>query len=265
MVSATVRQSGGREGQGDQEARGDARGRGLELLRVLFDARHPLGVTAIAAAMGTTRGAAHSLLRDLERGAFVHHDPDGAWSLPAGGVVSLSPRLVGRLHLRAAARPIIERIAARTGETVSVYVRNRLHGMRLDAVDGQPPRIWLPLGETLPLYDGISGRVILAHLPRPAVAAVLADAGLDADAERVLRVHLARARRQGYLASTGQRRPDLTALSVPVFGSSGIGAAVSVAGPADRWDQDAMERAAPWVRIECAALSATLGSLPPLE
>jgi len=227
-------------------------GRGLELLTVLFDARCPLEVSAIAGAMGATRSATYRLLRQLELSAFVSRDCDGRWCLPAGGVMTLSARLIARLHLRAAARPVIERIAARSGETVTLNVRNREHRMRLDAVAGRPPRLPLPLGETLPLGAGASGRVILAFLP---------GAGHDAG----LRAQLARIRRRGYLVTDGDRLPGLAALAVPVFGSAGISGAVSVVGPAARWGPEAMERAAPWVRMECAALSASLGSLPPLD
>jgi IclR family transcriptional regulator, acetate operon repressor len=261
MAQATARRSAGRAPRGGREANG----RGLELLRVLFDARRPLGLDAIAAALRTTRGAAHDLLRDLERGAFVARDDDGDWSLPAGGVMTLSPRLIGRVHMRRAARPVIERIADRTGLTVSVTVRTRLHRMRLDTAEGRPPALGLALGETMPLHEGVSGRVIMAHLSPTALNAVLAGAGLDTDAERALRAHLAHVQRRGYLVDVGHMRRDLIALSVPVFGSGGIGGAVSVVGPSARWDQDEMERAAPWVLIECAALSAAMGALPPLE
>jgi len=242
-----------------------ARGRGLELLTVLFDAHGPLDVGTLARALRTTRGAVHRQLCELERLAFVARDGGGRWCLPPGGAMTLSPALVGRLNLRAAARPVIERLAARTGESVSVDVPNRDHRMRIDVVAGRAPRPPQPLGEALPLLAGTSGKVILAHLPRAVATAAVAGAGLDGEDGRVVRAELAGVRRRGYLAAVGDGTPDVGSLSVPVFGASGVAAAVTVAGPAGRWGPEAMACAVAAVRIECAALSAALGFLPALD
>jgi DNA-binding IclR family transcriptional regulator len=242
----------------DWERGGAARGRGLELLTVLFDARCSLEVGAVARAMGTTRGAAYRLLRQLETMAFVARD-GGGWRLPAGGAMTLPPALVGRLSLRAAARPVLERIATRTGETVCLNVRSREHRMRLDVVGERDAA--LTLGETLPMHVGASGKAILAFLPRAAAAPILAAAARGGEDELFLRARLHQVRRCGYLAAVGDRVPGAGALAVPIFGSSGVTGAVTVAGPAGRWGPDAMERAAGPVRIECAGLSAALGSL----
>lgn len=248
-------------------------GRGLELLTVLFDARRPLEISAVARALKTTRSAAYQQLRELERLSFVTQAADGRWALPAGGAMTLSSVLIARLNLRAAARPVIERLAARMGETVSINVRNHDHRLRIDRVHGRPPALFLPLGATLPLHTGTSGRVILAFLPRAVAAAVVAGAGLDAEDYRLLSADLARIRRSGYLAAVldgastrdGLASMPLGTLSAPIFGSSGVVGAVTVVGPATRWDPDAMERAAAGLRLESTALSAALGSLPPLD
>lgn len=247
-----------------REAGGGA-GRGLALLTVLFDARRPLDVTAVARAARTTRGTAHRQLRELQALGFVTRADDGCWCLPPGGVVTLSDTLIARVNLRAAARPVIERIAARTGETVTVCVRHREHRMRIDAIDGRPPRLPVPVGETLPLYTGTCGKSILAFLSRAEIASVVAEAvAADID-DRRLRADMARVRRSGHLAAVGDRLPDLASISVPVFGVTGIAGAVTVVGPADRWAPDLMRRAAAGITDECAALSAALGSLPPVD
>jgi DNA-binding IclR family transcriptional regulator len=44
-----------------------------------------------------------------------------------------------------------------------------------------------------------------------------------------------------------------------------VAGAVTVVGPADRWTPDLMRRAAAGITDECAALSAALGSLPPVD
>jgi DNA-binding IclR family transcriptional regulator len=160
---------------------------------------------------------------------------------------------------------VLERIAARTGQAVSLNVRNRQHRIRVDAVDDGRSAAGLPLGETLPLHVGASGKAILAFLPRAAAAPILAGAAQDGRDEGLLRAQLLRVRRLGYVAALGDRVPGSGALAVPIFGTSGVAGAITVAGPAARWGPEAMERAAGPVRVECASLSATLGSLPVID
>lgn len=239
-------------------------GRGLELLAVLFDARRPLDVATIAHAVGGTRSGVHRLLRRLEALAFVTRDADGRWCLPGSGVTTIPAALVARLGLRAAARPVLQRIEAATGETVTLNVHNRGHRMRVDTLEGRPPVTVMPPGETLPLHVGAGGKVILAYLPPAQAEPVLARAQAEGhDADR-LREELSAIRRRGYIAAVGDRLADVGVLSVPVFGAGGLAASLSVVGPVSRWDRPQMEHAAARVRVECTRLSAALGasSLP---
>ena len=90
MPSAIAWSGSGRGTDGDRGGSG-ARGRGLELLTVLFDAHGSLEVGALARALGTTRSATHRQLRELEDLAFVARDADGRWCLPPGtGMVQTS-------------------------------------------------------------------------------------------------------------------------------------------------------------------------------
>lgn len=232
------------------------------MLTLLFDARQPLTTEAVGHTMRITRGAAYQLLRQLETLSFVTRDRRGLWCLPPGGVMTLSGTLIARLNLRAAARPIIENIAARTGETVSLNVRNRDHRMRVDVVEGHPPHPSLPVGEALPLHSGASGKVLLAFLARPLAAPVLARAAAERADTPSLRGQLAGIRRRGYLAARSDRLPRVAALSVPVFGPAGVAAAITVVGPEARWSSETMTACAAWMLPECKRLSAALGSLP---
>src|SRR5215469_3285704 len=242
---------------------GSVQGHGLQVLAVLLDARRPLETATVARALGGTAGGVREMLCRLEAKAFVTRDKTGRWCLPAGGATTLPAALVGRLNLRAAARPVLQRLAATTGETVTLNVRNRGHRMRVDAVEGRPPALPVPVGETLPLHTGTAGKVLLAHLGRPAVERALARARAEGHDERRLGEQLQAIRLRGYLAAVDARRADVAALSAPVFGPSGIAAALSVVGPAERWGMERMEEAAALVCAECAHLSVALGAPSP--
>jgi DNA-binding IclR family transcriptional regulator len=101
--------------------------------------------------------------------------------------------------------------------------------------------------------------VILAYLPDDERSEILADAVHAGEIRKRILDHLALVRGQGYLAVVGERTQGVGALSVPIFDSSGVAAALTVSGPATRWGQEAMEDQAPLVKRECWGISAALG------
>jgi DNA-binding IclR family transcriptional regulator len=240
-------------------------GRGVELLTVLAVAPQPLGLNDIARTLGITKSAAHRLLKELEALSFVVREADGRY-VPDDALIGLSAMLLRRFDLRVAARPVLQKIAATTLETVSLHVQHRQYRIRIDTVQGRHSlRQAAPVGEPVPLYVGPSGKAILAFLPEPVVTPVLEWAAAEGEDLDQLRRQLSAIRRRGYAASVGDRTLGVGGLSVPVFGESGVVAALSVSGPAERWTHQAMEQAAPFVRGECADLSASLGWPIPTE
>ena len=107
----------------------------------------------------------------------------------------------------------------------------------------------LTLGEPVPLWLGPTGKILLALLSRSDQEDVLTRVG---ERERAaLREELIAIRSDGFADADGGRTPGVGAISVPIFGSRGLEASMTAAGPSDRWHAS-RRRAARDRVLQCA-------------
>ena len=206
--------------------------------------------TAIAERTGLARSTAHRLLRALEEHGFVFQ---------VGGLgYALGPRLVGlgatamrELPLRELARPTLERLAATTGESAQLYVRDGERRVCVDAIESDRElRTIVDIGASLPLTRGSAGKVFLAWGPTQ---------GVELD-DRLMR-QLATIRQRGWADSLGEREEGVASVSAPVFGPGRLLlAVVSVSGPASRVGALRAKRYAPAVVEAARVIERAMGA-----
>ena len=161
---------------------------------------------------------------------------DGVGYVLGPGLLGLAAAARADLPLRELARPALERLAAATGESAQLYVRDGDRRICVDTVDSdQELRTIVDIGAALPLSKGSAGKVLLAWSAEDASADPLA-------------AHLAAVRRRGWAESHGERETGVASISAPVLGpDGGILAAVSVSAPESRLGPARVRRAAPAV------------------
>ena len=149
---------------------------------------------------GLSRATAHRLAVALEVHGLLRRDPAGRFALGA--------RLT-RPDLAALARPALEALRDRTGESVQLYVRRGDHRLCVASLESPHGlRTIVPVGASLPLGVGSAGRI------------------LRGDREAV---------RRGWAQSVEERERGVASVSAPVHDERGdISAAVSVSGPLER-------------------------------
>jgi len=190
---------------------------------------------AIAAATGLTRPTTHRLLRALEAHGFVLQAPGVGYVL-GPRLLDLAAAARADLPLRELARPALERLAADTGESAQLYVRDGDRRICLDAIDSAHElRTIVDVGASLPLTKGSAGTVLLAWSPPD-------------DLARPLGARLAAVRRRGWTDSHGERQTGVASVSAPVLGPGGeLLAAISVSAPEGRLGAARARRTAPRV------------------
>jgi IclR family transcriptional regulator, pca regulon regulatory protein len=212
----------------------EALARGLDVL-ASFDADHPsMSLTEVATAAGLARPTARRLLLTLEELGFVRSS-GGAFSLTPK-VLTLGMAYVGALGLWDIARPHLEALVARTGESSSmaqldgsdiVYVARvavpKLIALRVD------------IGTRFPAVQTSQGKVLLAALSPDELAATLAEpsrAGLPPYIGRSddrLRNELTEVRARGWALADEELAPGVRSVAVPVRDSTGaVRAAMNV-------------------------------------
>jgi IclR family pca regulon transcriptional regulator len=205
----------------------EALARGLDVL-ACFDAGHrEMSLSEVAAAAGLARPTARRLLLTLEELGFVRS---------CGGTFALTPKVltlgmayVGALGLWEIARPHLESLVARTGESSSMA---QLDGSDIVYVArASVPKIIalrVEIGTRFPAVQTSQGKVLLAALSPADLEATLAQpsrAGLPTYIGRSpeqLRDELIEIRARGWALADEELAPGVRSVAVPVRDRDGV-------------------------------------------
>ena len=209
---------------------------------------------------GISRATAHRLAVALEAHGLVRRGEDGRFALGMG-LVGLGRAARDELVLADAARPALDELRERTGESVQLYVRDgeaRVCVATLESPHGL--RTIVPLGARLPLDAGSGGRVLSGPGVRDLRTGGIV--GEVAEMKRALR-------REGWpegqewIETVGEREAGVASVSAAVRDDEGHTiAAVSVSGPVDRTGRRPGTIYGPAVLAAAAAIADALGASP---
>jgi DNA-binding IclR family transcriptional regulator len=237
--------------------------RAFDILAAL--ATGPQGVTAIANRCHLPKSTVVRLLRALQAEEAVEQSPeDGRYRLgPRIRTLAAGLRPVRRLV--AVAHPVLEELAAHTGEAAGLSVPEGWQMQYVDQVDAPNPvqvRDWT--GSRIPMHAISSGQVVLAFLPGPVVARFLATPlerftpATITDATALLE-RLRQVRRDGCAWVRDEFATGISSVAAPVAGVDGeVVAAVHVHGPSYRFPAPGRE---PAVAEAVIAAAARIGGL----
>jgi DNA-binding IclR family transcriptional regulator len=214
----------------------------LEILAREGDA----GVSEIADKVGIHKSTASRLLGALMARDLVHQNNERGKYQLGFGILRLAASIPGRLSLVHEARPVLEALAAQFKETVNLAVLRSHFAVNVDQAMGPSSLAthdWI--GSLTPLHATSSGKVLLAALDTEERDRLLKEAGLPArtsqtiTSRRKLEEQLLQVARDGVAITREELEIGLNAVSVPVFNHSGaVAGAVSISGPAFRFDAD---------------------------
>ena len=163
--------------------------------------------------------------------------------------------------LGALARPFLERLAARTGETTNIAIPTPAGVARLAEIPSPHPLgagTWV--GSRIPVHASALGKVFMAYGAAQPPFGRLARLGpntITSVAELLRAVEDVRER--GWASTWEELEDGLCSVAAPVRGSRGVIAAISVSMPTVRATRDDLERLAPLVVETADALSANIG------
>ncbi|MGQ0845960.1 MAG: IclR family transcriptional regulator [Sporichthyaceae bacterium] len=182
--------------------------RGLDVLDLLADGA-ARSVAEIAVAAGLHRSIAYRIVRTLEDRAYLEREPDGRYRM--GVAVATLARGV-RTELGEAAGPELADLADETGATAFLVVPSGGEAVTLLSVEPRRSRAHVSHrpGQRHPLDRGAPGLAILA-------------AGPPLPEERA---EVEWARQTGYVRTTGEVIPGLSALATPLRFADGSTAAL---------------------------------------
>lgn len=205
----------------------------------------------------------HRTLENLKLRGYVHQDPESrryrlgvrAWEV---GAVAM-----GAFDLQRAARPLLEDLAKTTGEQPTLWLYDNGDAVCVERAEAsQRVRSHTRIGTREPAHLLASGRCLLGYVDEDELERVLRtveDAGGPLTVRR-LRQILAEIPERGFDVSRGDRWPDVYAVGAPIRDyTGGAVSAMSVSGPATRFDDDVIAQLGEQVREATSLLSQQLG------
>lgn len=202
----------------------------------------PIGVTEVAERADLPKSTAARMLATLSHEGAVEQVPGGTNYRLGPRIATLAEGIVPVRSLVATARPILEELAASTGETAGLSVPEGFVVHYVDQVGTSHQvqvRDWT--GTRVPMHAVSSGLIFLAQLPESTLDAYL-ERELEAFTPRTLtspdalRERLAQVRADGYAWVHEEFAEGLSSVAAGVADSTGVlTAAVHVHGPAYRF------------------------------
>lgn len=186
----------------------------VAVLRAL-ETNGPSSLLELQQATALPRATAHRLATALEDHGLIRRDDEGHFAL-GWGLVSLGRAASAVLPLIELARPVLDSLRTKTGESVQLYVQEGDARRCLVSLESPHGLRWIvPEGSLLPLNAGSAGHILSGE----------------------------RTDKHGWIQSVGEREAGVASVSAPVLNAQGsIIAAISVSGPIERLTRRPGER-----------------------
>lgn len=178
------------------------------------------------------------LIATLERRGCIARMDDGSYQL-GPTLVRWGSLYLASVRIETHVTPVLERLAEQTGESATYYTRHGEARMCLARVDCvRSVRDHVRVGDILPLQRGAGGRVLVAF---------------DSANRK-------RAPQSMLIVTVRERDAEAAGMAAPVFGPGGsLRGAISLSGPATRFNDAALPKLAKPLLAAAADLSTRLG------
>jgi DNA-binding IclR family transcriptional regulator len=230
-------------------------------------------LTTLSIKVGLPLSTASRIVSSLMEHGFVDQDPATRAYRLGTRLLFLGSRINSPPRLLEVARPVMERLAARTGEDASLSTLQGTYAVILDRVEGPNPlKIVEAMRQPVPLHCGAFRKLLLAHQPPAWVDEYISSIKLQRYTPRTLTrksailQELATTRARGYALSYGEYLIDSGGIAAPVFDyRNELQAALFIWGPYSRLNETTSGRLIPHVVESAAELTKLLGGRPAVE
>jgi IclR family KDG regulon transcriptional repressor len=216
--------------------------------------------------LGINKSRAFRILSTLQQHGLVEQDQETRDYRLGLKLIEFGERVRKRLDILHVAQPALDDLARETGETVFLGIAEGLEAVCIDKRESvHPIRLYAEVGRRAPLHAGGVPKVLLAYLvehdarllDQLPLRAMTPATITDRDA---LARNLAEIRAQGYVVTHDDLDWGASSIAAPIRAHGGrVIAAVSIAGPDERFRQDHEQRLVACVRAAASRISCGLG------
>lgn len=235
--------------------------RALDILLAFTSTDYELTAGELLKRVDLSRPTLYRLLYTLEKSGFVISEGEPQKFRLGPSVAHLAHVWTSSLDLSAMARPMLESLWGRTGETVALFIPHGAFRICISELpSAQPLSFKRGVGYRERIVFGASGRVILANadISIEILRAYIEDAGLDFGRYTN---DLQEIRKKGYAVSNQEIIQGAVSIAAPFFDAGKkVAGALGVFGPSVRLGAREIERIGEQLLTETDSLSRVIGA-----
>jgi DNA-binding IclR family transcriptional regulator len=172
-----------------------------------------------------------------------------------------------QMEIRSYALPIIKDLARRTEESVDLNIISDRKRVSIEKIESSHDvRRVIKLGESLPLYTGGSGKVLLSSWPDEEIEKFIKEEKLVSFTPKTITdpvkliENLKEIRKKGYSIAVEERVLGATSIGAPVWNHTGkVVASISISGPTTRFTEQKIPIFISLIKEAAMKISALLG------
>jgi IclR family transcriptional regulator, acetate operon repressor len=221
----------------------------VALFEALAKSEEGVSLAELSVTIGAPKSSLLGILRSMVAMGYMEHG-HGLYRLGPKSF-RLAADILAVRRFPALVRPILQDLAAKSGETVFLVVLDSL-AQRItyaDIIDSaNPVRYTVPTGTTRPLYVSSGGQMLLAYQEPAWIDTYIRSTRLEPltahtiTDPKQLRDRLATIRREGFSISLGETVPGAAGIAAPIFNADGsVTAGLLIGAPLDRFEQELPE------------------------
>ncbi|MEU0507979.1 IclR family transcriptional regulator [Amycolatopsis sp. NPDC006125] len=235
--------------------------RACQLLGQFGPDRPVITLAELTAASGLNKPTVHRLMSSFVEAGWVHRDHAGAYRIQMP-VFTIGAAALAEFDLRESARPVLEELAGRFGDTAFLMVPADAGAVCIDRVEGGKPLVLaaIGIGAVLPYHAAAAPMAMAAFDPE--LRARVLDGPLPAFTATThsdrdeLAAYLDQVRAEGVSFSRDDYLDGVSAVAAPVLGANdSLVATLSLGGRSEDFTGPEGEARATAVREAAAALS----------
>jgi DNA-binding IclR family transcriptional regulator len=219
----------------------------FRILEEISKAPFSLGISDLSKSLRMGKSTIHGITSALVETGLIERD----WRTKKFGLgealLKLSVRVQGVLRLPELARPCLEKLVEQTHETAFLGILKDDHLSIVSIEEGPGDmKITSPLGITLPMFAGATGKLILAYMSPDRAGRIIVKKGLPAYTDKTIQDtdlyfrEVEEVRERGYALDDEEYLVGVRAVAAPFFQGGSMVGAIWVVGFVSRINQEKM-------------------------
>jgi DNA-binding IclR family transcriptional regulator len=211
-----------------------------------LDKSGELGIGDLSERLLMDKATVHRLVNTIKNAGYVSQNPENKKYSNSLKLLAMGNRVMGKSGVKHIARPLMEELSEKTGETINlgICIDNKI--VYLDKLESSSTiKVDLGIGVSVPIFCSGMGKAILAFTPEEEREEFLKGVTLEKFTEHsivdrpMLMKELEKIRRDGYSVDDEEYIEGLICFGAPVFDFNGRPiAAVSISCPKYRYDRE---------------------------